>query len=174
MKIGEKIIVTCSNCGNQRTIVCRSISKPYTKLCKSCATTISHKNNPRVGREENHYNWKGGINVDRNGYVLEYVNKNNPFYQMAANTNGKRYGGYILQHRLVMAKHLGRCLKSWEIVHHINGNKQDNHIKNLQITERIKHKVTYQDGYRKGYKQAMLDNNKIWTGKDWITIKEVK
>ena len=87
---------------------------------------------------------------------------------MATNTNGKRYGGYILQHRLVMAKHLGQCLNSNEIVHHINGNKQDNNIKNLKLINMAKHKVTYQDGFRAGYKQAMLDNNKIWKNGEWV------
>ena len=68
------------------------------------------------------YNWKGGKRKHPAGYVLAYAPKHPHAFHNA-----------VLEHRLVMEKHLGRYLKPHERVHHINHNKTDNRIKNLML-----------------------------------------
>ncbi len=43
------------------------------------------------------------------------------------------------EHRVVMEKHLGRKLTFQDVVHHIDGNKKNNAIENLELTTRQKH-----------------------------------
>ena len=87
---------------------------------------------PRVHRGSSHYNWRGGKIPDGKGYMQIYVSSEDSLFIMAQNN-------HILEHRLIMAQHLGRPLKSWEIVHHLNGIKTDNRIANLGLVNRNNH-----------------------------------
>jgi hypothetical protein len=70
--------------------------------------------------KETHPMWRGGRYTARGGYQAIMIDDNDLFVTM------RQANGYILEHRLIMAKHLKRCLSSWECVHHRNGNKADN------------------------------------------------
>jgi hypothetical protein len=85
-----------------------------------------HKPLARYG--EKHPAWKGGVTVNGGGYLMEFVPDTWPWPEMQHN-----YTGYCLQHRMRMAEHLGRALKPYETVHHINGDRTDNRIENLQL-----------------------------------------
>lgn len=163
-KVGMSVDFDCPDCDNTRICIVRT-SGITTRRCISCAAKKSHKENPRPNMDKSP-RWKGGRHIN-NGYVVVYISEKHPFFSMARANKKRGRGGHILEHRLIMAEHLGRILKSDEIVHHINGDKEDNRIGNLKVTERKKHKVTYQDGYRDGYNDATKKLNKKWDGEEW-------
>lgn len=121
-RTGKYIWHACIDCGNERWVPFVK-NKPDNLRCQNCA---------RIGNLS-HW-WKGGRIGDGKGYILIWISPDDFFYPMVMKL------GYILEHRLVMAKHLGRCLQSWEIVHHKNGIRDDNRIENLQLVTDDRHK----------------------------------
>jgi len=75
-------------------------------------------------RGEKNPRWKGGRTKSADGYIL-VKQPNHPH----ASKRDRR----VLEHRLVVEAHLGRYLEPWEVVHHINGIKDDNRLENLEL-----------------------------------------
>lgn len=124
----------CPDCGKERWVVLREGREPFFR-CKRCfSVNLGKTARNNIGPAKKG-SWKGGRQVNTQGYISVWISPNDFFFPMAAKR--KR----ILEHRLVMAKHLGRCLHSWELVHHkgtkyaigSKENRQDNRIENLEI-----------------------------------------
>ncbi len=115
----------CDMCGKERWVPLDK-REPRFHHCRSC--------NQRGQLGSNSRGWKGGRISNGNGYIKIYIYPEDFFYSMTNKI------GYIFEHRLVMAKHLGRCLHLWEIVHHKNGIRNDNRIDNLQLVTDDRHK----------------------------------
>lgn len=88
---------------------------------KGISFTLEHRKNISDAKKgEKHPRWKGGV-IEGLGYFLQ----KEPSHP-SANVNG-----YVLQHRLIVEKSIGRYLKVRELVHHIDENRKNNNLDNL-------------------------------------------
>lgn len=106
-------ILKCKNCGIYYFILnCTYKRNKLHGYCSNC-----------VYKGKNSGKWKGGKKKTNMGYVL-VKNLAHPI---------KDSNGYVLEHRLVMEKFLGRYLYPKEVIHHIDNNKENNKISNLML-----------------------------------------
>ena len=93
--------------------------------------SVPHLKKFEFKKGNKHPDWKGGRIKAKNGYILVY----RPAHPFARHWNKH----YVAEHRLVMEKKLGRYLTNKEVVHHINGIRDDNRIENLKLKTKGKH-----------------------------------
>lgn len=130
----------CRICGRPVTPIPRKDRKAfwYPRQCEKCkgqprnnalrierlARTMSGKGNPR-------YRPIGSKRLaERRGVIYREIK--------VADPNVWQY-----EHRFVMENQLGRPLKSYELVHHIDGNGLNNEPQNLQLTTTALHNKTH-------------------------------
>lgn len=90
---------------------------------------------------------KTGRISDTDGYIKVILQVDDFFFPVTQCKNDKQTSGrYVLEHRLVMAHHLGRLLHTWEHVHHKNSIRNDNRLENLELLIDSDHrKLTHQE-----------------------------
>jgi len=124
----NRVDVTCATCGKSFWVTASSFKFRNVKYCSiKCYTKIGD-NNPK---------WHGGVLINDN---YRYISS--PGHPHATKT------GYVLEHRLVMEQKLDRFLEPSEIVHHLNGIKNDNRPENLVVCESVSKHNSHHDPTR--------------------------
>ena len=147
--LSRYIYHACEGCGELRWVRLKH-GQVGRVNCYRCAM----KRLPHVHGAE-HHAWRGGHPKHSGGYILTYVESTNFFHEMANKDH------QILEHRLVMAKHLGRCLQSWEVIHHKNGIKDDNRLENLELSTNGSHSIEHSKGYQDGFLKGFIDGKRF-------------
>lgn len=142
----RKVILVCDTCGKETiTGFCNYTHGQHPgrngeTFCKSCATKKSGfakrgkpiKAVPRKSRADRSHLWKGGRFVGSDGYVQVYLGPKK----------------YRKEHFLVIEASLGRLLQDGERIHHIDGNKQNNWLYNLDLmTSESEHRDAHNSLY---------------------------
>jgi hypothetical protein len=170
-KGGIQLVWTpCIECSKPRWVAKSIVDRNNQGRCHDCA---------------NKHLWVKGIHTfvegkkqNKEGYIFVKLQKESVFYPMANKM------GWIAEHRLVVATYLGRCLKSWEVVHHKHtrypggskNDKSDNRYENLELTTiPIHHLITLLEN-----KMAFIEgqniklNNRISELENRITLLEAE
>ncbi len=116
----------------------------------------------RFGSKNSH--WKTGRYTE-GGYVFIKLTPDDFFYPMATRQ------AYVVEHRLVMAKSLGRLLHRWEIVHHKNHIRSDNRLDNLQLVSDDRHRqITILEGRITHLESQLAEQGKLIRLLLWLKV----
>lgn len=117
-----RVKVECAKCGLEFEVWPSKVTK-RNYCSRDCHIQWWRENCPAGDRS---HNWKGGRTY-MDGYVWVTVGRNNR----------------VQEHRLVVEQTFDIKLGKDDIVHHINGDKTDNRIENLQIMTRGEHLIVH-------------------------------
>ena len=108
------------------------LTRHHSQTCsKPCKANFYWSNIPLKDRRKSKYHTE-------HGYIIVY------------DENGDK----IAEHRYVMAQIIGRKLNSDEHVHHINGDRSDNHPENLIMVTRSGHNIMHKPEQAKNRKRT--------------------
>lgn len=122
-------VTHCSTCGNEI-----KVSPSLVRERNFCS------NQCRLAWLSDHVRCRVNVSGHSAGHKAPHLTalnmERNPKLALEADAVNR---GLYTNHRRVMEEHLGRKLKPWEDVHHINGIHNDNRIENLMVIRHREH-----------------------------------
>ena len=122
-------ILKCDNCHNIFERDIHNLSKSrrnndYKHFCNECDYRALAGKMAGEIRNKRLESQIGKIIKSKGGYKEVYVNRTHPY---RPNQN------WVREHIIIVENHIGRKLKENEVVHHIDGDKDNNNISNLDV-----------------------------------------
>jgi hypothetical protein len=106
----------------------RKLGEPLRSMTE--ALTLAYRRGRKLPTtRERHGRWQGGRVKHSQGYMRALA----PDHPRADQS------GYVLEHILLAEAKLGRPLEDGEEVHHLNGDRADNRLENLQVLSKSDH-----------------------------------
>jgi len=119
------ITIKCLICGKKRKVQPSVIKEGKGKYCSKRCYWKSMIGKPAIHPFKsgtNSLRWKGGRYKTRDRWYI--LSSTHPFVNCS---------GYMRRSRLIAEKYLGRYLTKNEVIHHIDGNKENDNPKNLYL-----------------------------------------
>jgi len=150
-------LLKCPRCEETRerpaSEIIKEAERPnFCGFCRTCAL---------VSVKDGSHRWvdngqpRRSYSSHASGYVLVSP-KDCPDDLLPTYRQMQKSGQPVLEHRLAMAQHLGRPLRSDELVDHMNGNKTDNRPENLRLYVRGKQQPGSAPGHGTFYHEWQL------------------
>jgi hypothetical protein len=159
----KKVILICNDCGKKTQTTYHNYINGQKRNgntgktnCRRCASIKSGKK--RIGKPcwnkgiklpdnkkgKYHSSWRGGKYIDAHGYVMVHC--------PSGKNRKSKWADYKKEHVLVIEKSIDRKLEDKELIHHIDGDKQNNFLHNLALLSCHKeHKDAHQSLQKIGY-----------------------
>lgn len=167
------------SCSNIPCLLCNKPRKysSYKDVCVNCALKIKQQKAPlkkcecrkpdckemipsvTINGKPMRFAW--GHN-DKGNYKEEYPTPDGYIYTHTTNKTRTNKQGLIRKHRLVYEEYYNCCLLPWIHIHHINGNKTDNRIENLEPLTGSEHNRRHNPRIKRrgpGIKKRNSDDN---------------